>query len=161
MLRRMLFLILPILIHFTPPLHALPFRIPFLPQPGPPQPSPEDVAAALAQTHGTLLHLLPALHLLKYAGSAAMRVPALRARAAAWWEEEERVGGWIRADGVESGGGEVSVRSVAKGLDLSFEEGGEGREDGKLLVSARMAARALLDDGLRPSEHWRPGGASG
>ncbi|KAG5652502.1 hypothetical protein H0H81_004815 [Sphagnurus paluster] len=150
-MRHIIFLILPLLIHFLPP-----FRLPFLSGPAP---APiVDSTPLLVQTHQTLAHLLPALHFLKYAQAAIMRVPDLRARTNAWWEEEARVGEWIRGDGADAKAGEegatTSVRGVARGLELSFDEAIEGREEGKLRASAKVMTKVLIGDGLKPSEHW-------
>ncbi|RDB30538.1 hypothetical protein Hypma_007215 [Hypsizygus marmoreus] len=158
-LRHTIFLLLPLLIHFLP-------RIPFLAQlsffrnPATTQ-NQVDSTNLLIQTHQTLTqHLLPALHLLKYGQAATMRVPALRERAEQWWEEEARVGAWIRGDGVATAGDsdevqQTSVRCVARGLGASFDEGGEGVEEGKLRTNAKRVVSALVKDGVRVSEHWR------
>jgi hypothetical protein len=82
-----------------------------------------------------------------------MRVPALRARVGAWWAEERRVGGWILNDG-DYGAQSVSVRNVARGLGVGFDEAGEGREEGKLRTNAKTAVGGLMADGMRPSQHW-------
>lgn len=93
---------------------------------------------------------------MKYAQAATMRVPALRARAGEWWEEEARVGTWIRGDGVDEAEGAVNVRSVARGLDVGFDEARDGREEGKLRVNAKTAAQSLMNDGIKVSGHWKP-----
>lgn len=83
-----------------------------------------------------------------------MRVPALRARVGAWWAEERRTGSWILNDGKD--GANASVRSVARGLGVGFDEPveEEGKEEGKLRANARAAVSGLMVDGLRPSQHW-------
>ena len=85
-----------------------------------------------------------------------MRTPALRAQAGGWWEEEARVGALIRGDGERMGEGSVNVRSIARGLDLSFDEARGGREEGKLLSNAKAAVRELFNDGIKVSGHWVP-----
>jgi len=85
-----------------------------------------------------------------------MRIPALRARAGGWWEEEARVGALIRRDGERMGEGAVNVRNIARGLDLSFDEARGGREEGKLLTNAKTAVRELFNDGIKVSGHWAP-----
>ncbi|GLB39100.1 hypothetical protein LshimejAT787_0602620 [Lyophyllum shimeji] len=149
-IRHTIFIILPLLVHYLPPL-----RIPFLSRPGPA--SPVDTAALLVRTHQTMTHLLPVLHLAKYTHAATMRVPELRGRASAWWEEEARVGAWIRGDGAENdeeGSSGTTVRGVARGLGVSFDDGGEGKEEGKLRTNAKIMTKVLINDGLKPSEHW-------
>ncbi|KAF5383280.1 hypothetical protein D9615_005049 [Tricholomella constricta] len=150
-IRNAVFFILPLLVHFVPP-----FRIPFISRLA--DPPVVDPTPLLMQTHQTMAHLLPALHFLKYAHAATMRVPDLRARASAWWEDEARVGAWIREDGADAKEGEegsgMSVRGVAKGLGFSFDEAGEGIEEGKLRTSAKNMTRVLIIDGLKPSDHW-------
>ena len=84
-----------------------------------------------------------------------MRVPALRARVGAWWAEERRVGSWILNDGNDPSVKTVSVRSVARGLGVGFDEADEeGREEGKLRTSAKAAVGGLMADGLKLSQHW-------
>ncbi|KAG6872584.1 hypothetical protein C0995_008651 [Termitomyces sp. Mi166 len=144
-IRHVLFIILPLVVHYAPN-----FRIPGR------SPSPNvDTSALLVQTHQTLSHLLPSLHLLSYGQAATMRVPELRKRASSWWEEEARVGAWIREDGAENSDSRQSVRSVARGLGISFDEGGEGVEEGKLRSSAKVMTKVLMIDGLKPSPHWQ------
>jgi hypothetical protein len=128
-------------------------RIPFLYTPS----TGSNPTELLAQTHQTLTHLLPALHVLKYAHAASMRVPVLRTRVGAWWAEERRVGSWILNDGKDgSGMNNPSVRSVARGLGIGFDEGihQDGREEGKLRTNAKAAVGGLMADGLKPSQHW-------
>lgn len=149
--RHIIFIILPLLVHFAPPI-----RIPFI---SGPSPAPTvDSTALLMRTHQTMTHLVPALHLIKYAQAAVMRVPELRTRATTWWEEEARVGAWIRDDGAENEdgnqGSSSSVRSVARALGTSFDKAGEGIEQGKLRASANIATKVLIKDGFPPSEHW-------
>jgi hypothetical protein len=55
-------------------------------------------------------------------------------------------------EGVQNG--EQSVRSMARRLGVGFDEATEGKADGPLRLSAKMAVGALTNDGLRPSEHW-------
>lgn len=141
-IRRALFIILPILIHFIP---TPTFRIPFVHNPTDHTGSSLETAALLVNTQRSLSHLLPSLHLLKYAQAATMRVPSLRRRAGRWWEEEARVGSLIRDD--DHGAG--SVRDVARALDLSFDDASGGREEGKTLLNARMAVRGLLNEGTK------------
>lgn len=149
-IRHTIFIILPLLVHFLPA-----FRIPFL---SGPDPAPNvDTTALLLQAHQTMTHLLPVLHLAKYAHAATMRVPELRERASAWWEEEARVGAWIRGDGAENqgeGSSATTVRGVARRLGVSFDEGGGGVEEGKLRTSARVMTKVLINDSLKPSESW-------
>jgi len=149
-IRHTIFISLPFLVHFLPA-----FRIPFL---SAPEPAPNvDTAALLLKTHQTMTHLLPVLHFVKYAHAATMRIPELRERALAWWEEEARVGAWIREDGAEDDGGGSSgttVRGVARGLGISFDEGGESVDEGKLRTSARIMTKVFINDSLKPSEHW-------
>jgi len=145
--RHIVFLLLPLLIYFLPGiLQRCHLYTPSLPATG------ADPTVLLAQAHQTLAHLLPTLHVLKYAHAASMRVPALRARVGAWWAEERRVGSWILSDGDDHGVKTVSVRSVARGLGVGFDEA--GKEEGKLRTNAKAAVGGLMADGLRPSQHW-------
>jgi hypothetical protein len=84
-----------------------------------------------------------------------MRVPALRARVGAWWAEERRVGHWVLGDGLGHLNASPSVRTVARGLGVGFDEAVEGgKAEGKLRTDARVAVGRLMADGLRPSQHW-------
>ncbi|KAG6885559.1 hypothetical protein C0993_012802 [Termitomyces sp. T159_Od127] len=148
-IRHISFLLLPLAVHNIPN-----SRIPFISSSTPS--SNIDTSALLVQTHKTLAHLLSALHLLKYGQAATMRVPELRERAASWWEEEAKVGAWIREDGAEGPDTRMSVRGVARGLSVSFDEGREGVEEGKMRTSAKVMTKVLMIDGLKPSPHWQP-----
>ncbi|KAG5353433.1 hypothetical protein J132_11256 [Termitomyces sp. J132] len=143
-IRHILFILLPLVVCYAPNI-----QIPFISGPAPS--SNVDTSALLVQTHQTMNHLLPVIHLVKYGQAAIMRVPELRERASSWWEEEARVGAWIRGDGVEDTGSRPSVRGVARGLGTSFDEGGEGVEEGKLRTSAKVMTKILMIDGLKPS----------
>lgn len=93
-----------------------------------------------------------------------MRVPTFRERVEKWWAEEARVGGWVRGDGAQGSGRDgmpnedaqeqQSVRSVARRLGVGFDEAAEGKAEGQLRLSAKMAVGVLTSDGLRPSEYW-------
>ncbi|KAG6917621.1 hypothetical protein DXG01_001853 [Tephrocybe rancida] len=151
-IRRIIFILLPLIIHYTPT-----FRIPLISSPTPPP--TVTTSAQLVQIHQAMTHLMPSLHLLKYGYAATMRVPELRARASAWWEEEAKVGAWIREDGAEGsdeGEARASVCSVARALGTSYDEGGEGVEEGKLRTSAKVMTKVLMIDGLKPTAHWQP-----
>ncbi|KAG6896587.1 hypothetical protein C0992_007291 [Termitomyces sp. T32_za158] len=146
-IRHISFLLLPLAVH-----NITSFRIPFISGSAPS--SNIDTSPLLVQTHKTLTHLLSALHLLKYGQAATMRIPELRERAASWWEEEARVGTWIREDGAEVSDTRLSVRGVARGLGTSFDQGGEGVKEGKLRTSAKVMTKVLMIDGLKSSPHW-------
>lgn len=62
------------------------------------------------------------------------------------------MGSWILSDGDDHGVKTVSVRSVARGLGVGFDEA--GKEEGKLRTNAKAAVGGLMADGLRPSQHW-------
>ncbi|KAF9457939.1 hypothetical protein BDZ94DRAFT_1227195 [Collybia nuda] len=161
-LRHTVFLVLPLLTHYLPPiLTRFQIRIPFLFTPDPPLNTPyKTQSTVLAETHQTLNHLLHSLHLLKYTHAATMRVPKFRGHAEKWWAEEAKVGGWIRGDGAREGApsgdaqGQQTVRGMTNRLGLGFDEAEEGQLEGPLRVSAKMALGTLAGDGLRPSNHW-------
>ncbi|KAG6820904.1 hypothetical protein H0H93_009678 [Arthromyces matolae] len=144
--RHILFALLPLAVHFVPN-----FRIPFLSRPSPP--SIADTSSNLVQAHQTLSHLVSALHLLKYGQAATMRVPELRERASNWWEEEAKVGAWIREDGLDEPDSATSVNNVARRLGISFDRGSEGVEEGKLRTSAKLTTKVLMIDGLKSTPH--------
>ncbi|KAG6816346.1 hypothetical protein H0H87_006761 [Tephrocybe sp. NHM501043] len=150
-IRHLIFILLPLAVHYAPSI-----LIPFISNPAPT--SNVDTSALLVQIHQAMTHLLPSLHLLKYGQAAMMRVPELHTRASGWWKEEARVGAWIREDESEGSkaGARASVRGVARALGTSFDEAGEGMEEGKLRTSAKVMTKVLMIDGLKPSTHWQP-----
>ncbi|KAG6831073.1 hypothetical protein H0H92_012996 [Tricholoma furcatifolium] len=149
-IRRIVFILLPLAVHFSPSI-----RIPFIS--GPTPPPKIDTSLLLVQSHQAISHLLPALHLLKYGQAAIMRVPDLRVRASSWWEEEAKVGAWIMEDGVQDSEGSTrqNVRGVARSLGTSFDESGDGVEEGKLRTNAKIMAKVLMIDALKPSPNWQ------
>ncbi|KAF8191147.1 hypothetical protein BJ912DRAFT_1058397 [Pholiota molesta] len=135
LLRHTLFLLLPLLLTLLPSLglHRLPIIGVFFPASDearranlpPPQfqlqgqnialPADATLASTSALTMQTLQHLVPTLHLLKYANAAIMRLqssasasgenkaasdtqPSVHARATKWWAEEAREGQILRDD---------------------------------------------------------------
>ncbi|KAG5645513.1 hypothetical protein DXG03_005923 [Asterophora parasitica] len=161
--RTILFLLLPLIVHFVPPFeHRIPIISRLLGLSNTPA---VDATPLLFQTHQTMSHLLPALHILKYTHAATMRLPELRTRAGAWWEEEARVGTWVREDGNnhstneqhgdgEGGTNANTVRGVARALGMAFDEAAEGVEEGKLRTNAKKMARILILDGVKYSKQW-------
>ncbi|KAG6854414.1 hypothetical protein C0991_006956 [Blastosporella zonata] len=143
-IRHIIFILLPIGVHYMPSI-----RVPFITRPE--SPSNVDTSALLLQIHQTLVHMMPALHFLKYGQAATMRVPDLRARASGWWEEEAKVGAWIREDGANDSedGARTTVRGVARALGTSFDEGGDELEEGKLRTSAKNMTKILIIDGMK------------
>ncbi|KAF5356531.1 hypothetical protein D9758_008245 [Tetrapyrgos nigripes] len=164
LLRQLVFLLLPSVIHFLLPPSPSPFAFAATPvnannsaTPSPvPIPQTPHAAALL-----TLQALVPKLQLLRYTRGAVMRSPSLRDSATEWWSVEKQEGEWVRGDDAGVG----SVREVARGLGVGFDERtktgnanntesagiGErnmGREDGPgpgpLRVNARAATRNLM-----------------
>lgn len=120
----------------------------------------------------TLQHLVPTLHLLKYANAAIMRLQSsasaseegkaasetkheedsVHARATKWWAGEAREGQILRED--------ADVKKILKaaglGVDPEVKEGEVVVEpEGQLLVSAKMAVAFLQEQGAKPSEMWK------
>ncbi|KAJ6572118.1 hypothetical protein B0H19DRAFT_936254 [Mycena capillaripes] len=131
LLRRLLFLILPALVHMLP--------------------ASASAAALVNPTMGamrTAEQTALRLQLLRLMRGAVMRVPDLRARAVAWWSDEAREGEWVRED--------EGVRELARKLNSGFDEGGsDGEGAGPLRTTARNTVTALKT-GFAPSEFWRP-----
>ncbi|KAF9486276.1 hypothetical protein BDN70DRAFT_870372 [Pholiota conissans] len=192
-LRHALFLALPLILTMLPSmgLHRVPILGAFVPAPEvqgtrganlPPAqfqlqgqqvmlPPDATLTSTSALTMGTLQHLVPTLHLLKYANAAVMRLqspspfsssPAstgkgeteesVHARATRWWAEEAREGEILRTD--------EDMRKILEAVGLSTEpEVKEGdvvvQPEGKLAESARMMVNFLQEQGSVPSEMWR------
>ncbi|KAF8875244.1 hypothetical protein BD779DRAFT_1629960 [Infundibulicybe gibba] len=162
-LRHVLFLLLPILLSVLPYAPLPPLLRSIFPRPIPPVPetTPASTATPLERAAATLQHTLHTLHTLKYTSAAASRHPTLRTHAQAWWIRERQEGEWVRTD--------AGVQAASRGSGLGFDgferendvnvtgekEGNEKPkvEPGPLLVSARIAVKALLE-GVAPSEHW-------
>jgi hypothetical protein len=122
-LRHLLFILLPCIIHLVLPA----------------QPRPLSAARLVRNLPGTLEHMLSKMHLLKYVRGAVMRDPTLRERSASWWALERARGEALRTD--------EDVRNVARRVGLGFDEVREDsvdREGAVLRVSARVAVRGLL-----------------
>ncbi|KAJ6491255.1 hypothetical protein C8R47DRAFT_1045038 [Mycena vitilis] len=129
-IRRLIFLILPPLIHMLPP-SASPAAL------------ANPTIAAMRTAEQTALRL----HLLGLVRGAVMRVPDLRERAAAWWSAEAREGDWVREDD--------AVRELARKLNCGFDEGGsDGEGAGPVRANARATVNALKM-GFAQSEFWR------
>lgn len=127
---------------------------------------PDDATLLSASTLAlqTLSHLVPALHLFKYANAAVMRIqsnaagtddtsPAPHERASRWWAAEAHEGRALRED--------AAMRAVLTAAGLSIEpEVKEGdavvRPEGQLLSSAKTAVKFLQEQGSVPSGLWMP-----
>ncbi|KAJ7732201.1 hypothetical protein B0H14DRAFT_2409325, partial [Mycena olivaceomarginata] len=130
LLRRLLFLILPVVVHMLPPSASAAALV-------------NPTATAMRTAEQTALRL----QLLRLARGAVMRAPDLRARAVAWWTAEAREGEWVRED--------EGVRELARKLNSGFDEGGsDGEGAGPLRATARQSV-AALKTGFAPSEYWR------
>ncbi|KAJ7150932.1 hypothetical protein C8R43DRAFT_1127845 [Mycena crocata] len=131
LLRRLLFLVLPSVVHILPP-----------------------SASAQALANPTLTAVRTAeqtairLQLLRVTRGAVMRVPELRERAVAWWTAEAQEGAWVREDD--------GVRELARKLNSGFDDGSgsDGEGAGPLRMNARTTA-AALKTAFAPSEYWR------
>lgn len=112
-------------------------------------------------TMQTLGHLVPTLQLLKYTHAAIMRdqgdeedssKTSMHDNASQWWADEKREGDAVRKD--------ENIAGMFKGAGMGFEpevKDGEGtvvQPEGKLLLSARMAIDMMLQQGVKPSDHW-------
>ncbi|KIJ96971.1 hypothetical protein K443DRAFT_268614 [Laccaria amethystina LaAM-08-1] len=149
LLRNILFLVLPFLLHLPriPLIDFFPIISNLVPSPTPTSASP---SASIKGTIQTLDHLIPALHLLKYTRAAIMRVPDARERAGVWWDAEREEG--------DVGRGDDGVRRAAKGMEIGYGEkvvidGVIEEEEGKLLANTRKAIGSLQES-ARPSDHW-------
>lgn len=140
-LRHLFFLLLPLVVHSTPPSQ------------------PPDPTNSLIATHAKLQTTLTRLTSLKYMRGALMRDPHLRASATQWWDNQRISGGWVRE--------EPSVQKLADKFGYGYgngngngnegDHGGTGantvaREEGKLRTNARLAVNALRSGMLAPSE---------
>ncbi|KAJ7753787.1 hypothetical protein B0H16DRAFT_1222469, partial [Mycena metata] len=94
--RRLLFLILPLVVHMLPGSAAAAFGTPTI--------------AAMRAAEQTLKRV----QLLRFVRGAVMRVPHLRERAATWWTEEAQEGEWVRED--------PDVQELARKLKFGYEE---------------------------------------
>ncbi|KAJ7098229.1 hypothetical protein C8R44DRAFT_859610 [Mycena epipterygia] len=129
LLRRLLFLVLPPLVHILPPSVS-------------PAAMVNPTLAAMRTAEQTAVRL----QLLRLARGAVMRVPDLRARAVAWWAAEAREGDWVRED--------EGVRELARKLGTGFDEGTEDEAEGRLRTTARNSV-AVFKTAFAPSEYWR------
>ncbi|KAF9057172.1 hypothetical protein BJ165DRAFT_13310 [Panaeolus papilionaceus] len=180
-LRYTLFLVVPLVVYSAPylGLHNIPIIGAFMPGPPPPVniniPGPQyklqgqesmiPPKATLNQvtnmTMQTLGHLVPTLQLLKYTHAAIMRdqgdgedssKTSMHDKASQWWADEKREGDAVRKD--------ENIAGMFKGAGMGFEpevKDGEGavvQPEGKLLLSARMAIDMMLQQGVKPSDHW-------
>ncbi|KAF9069448.1 hypothetical protein BDP27DRAFT_1293750 [Rhodocollybia butyracea] len=138
--RRLVFLVLPILVHFVlKPLTAMGEAV---------QSSPENLA------FNALQGLREKIQLLRLTRGAIARHPELRAAAEDYWAAERQEGEWVRED--------EDVRRIAKSVGMGFDEASKedvddssspALADGPLLQNAKTAAQKLLD-GYRPSSYW-------
>ncbi|KAK7439841.1 hypothetical protein VKT23_017413 [Stygiomarasmius scandens] len=156
LLRQIVFLILPLAIHFVLP-PSRPFAVPGIP------------GAANAQTpHAaammSLQALVPKLQLLRYTRGAVMRNPTLRNAASEWWNTERQEGEWIREDEI--------VQNTARQIGVGFDVGGESdatgttvagsssspntTKDGPLRANAKAATRSLMTPLQRPGTGAKP-----
>ncbi len=130
---------------------------------------PDDATLLSASTLAlqTLSHLVPTLHLFKYANAAVSRLqsstnaaastdgsrPPPHERASRWWATEAHEGRTLRED--------ADMRAVLTAAGLGIEpEAKEGdavvRPDGQLLSSAKTAVKFLQEQGSVPSGLWMP-----
>ncbi|KAF7291934.1 hypothetical protein MIND_01218900 [Mycena indigotica] len=132
LLRQLLFLVVPILIHLLPE------------RPLSPLSNPTIGATRLAEQ--TLLRM----QLLRLTRGAIMRIPVLRTRATEWWDGDARDGKWVRED--------KAVQDLARQLGSGFDdEGGSDVEDVKaapLRTNARNAVTTLRT-AFHPSDFWK------
>ncbi|KAJ4468842.1 hypothetical protein J3R30DRAFT_1612643 [Lentinula aciculospora] len=151
--RRILFLILPIAVHFilkpSPiSLSATTASNPLL-QGATTQASPEALALH------TLQALTTKLQLLRLTRGAIPRNPTLRAASENYWAIERQEGDWIRAD--------EGVRDMAGRLGLGFDEAPQSNteqieddaSDRQFLKQVKAAVQNLLSKGYVPSPFWR------
>ncbi|KAH6917696.1 hypothetical protein BKA70DRAFT_1091351 [Coprinopsis sp. MPI-PUGE-AT-0042] len=172
--RLILFLLLPFTLSLPriPFLYRVPFISSFLPSPAPTTPSggpPIPTGRALGNLQPVLDHLVPSIQLLKYTRASIMRLPSMRERASDWWVNEKLEG--------DAGVGDESVKKVARGVGLGYDEVGqpndEGGEPEKVNGSASPSVQGQEGDkgksvlrenaklglesimrAVRPSEHW-------
>jgi hypothetical protein len=86
------------------------------------------------------------MQLLRLTRGAVMRLPDLRARAAAWWADEAREGEWVRED--------EALRDLSRKMGKGFDEGVDGEAPGPLRTTAHNTVTAL-NSAFTPSEYWR------
>ncbi|KIK70226.1 hypothetical protein GYMLUDRAFT_34716 [Collybiopsis luxurians FD-317 M1] len=153
--RRILFLVLPIVVHFvlkpSPPLLSLSALSSPTPAGQPTQVTPESMAFR------TLQSLTTKIQLLRLTRGAIPRNPTLRAAAQKYWATERQEGEYIRGDG--------DVQRKARALQLGFDEAtnsttdekgaeNDGAADGPLLKHAKTAVQNLFAQGFVPSPFW-------
>ena len=129
---------------------------------------PDDATLLSASTLAlqTLSHLVPTLHLFKYANAAVSRLqsstnaastdgssPAPHERASRWWATEAHEGRTLREDS--------DMRAVLKAAGLGIEpemkeDDAVVRAEGQLLSSAKTAVKFLQEQGSVPSGLWMP-----
>ncbi|CAL1708605.1 unnamed protein product [Somion occarium] len=115
LLRQLLFLVLPIVIHLLPA-----------------SPPESDPVNTLHTTRNTLELTLTRLTSLRYLRGAVMRDPTLRASATKWWSGQKVAGVWIREDD--------AVQKTAQKLGYGFVG---SDEEAKLRTSARATTGAI------------------
>jgi len=150
--RRILFLVLPIMVHFVLNPSSLHISTTTLSKPIQPgdtaQASPESLALS------TLQALVLKLQLLRLTRGAITRNPKLRAAAENYWTAERQEGEWVRND--------EDVQRIARSMGLGFDEASKEdtddqlsstSSDGPLLKNAKTAVQNLLA-GFLPSSFW-------
>ncbi|KAJ3811690.1 hypothetical protein F5876DRAFT_39076 [Lentinula aff. lateritia] len=149
--RRIIFLVLPIAVHFVLKPSPLPLSSTVLsntvPQGGTAPVPPEALA------FHTLQSLTTKLQLLRLTRGAIPRNPTLRAAAESYWAAERQEGECIRAD--------EDVQDMARRLGLGFDKSsksgtGDVTSEGPLLKQVKAAVQKLINQGYVPSPFWKP-----
>ncbi|KAK1226695.1 hypothetical protein PQX77_010339 [Marasmius sp. AFHP31] len=159
-LRQLLFLFLPLIIHFLLPPSPPPITQDVLNTYNPSNPSAAKTEEVELPPALTIMHdLVNRVQLIRLARGAFARIGATSAEqnSTSVWARERQEGVWVRED--------EEVRTVAKGLGMNYDLGGqgqgqegEGQEDpgqiGELRARARRAV-GMLFRGFVPSGYWK------
>ncbi|KAK1226680.1 hypothetical protein PQX77_010323 [Marasmius sp. AFHP31] len=159
-LRQLLFLFLPLIIHFLLPPSPPPITQDVLNTYNPSNPSAAKTEEVELPPALTIMHdLVNRVQLIRLARGAFARIGATSAEqnSTSVWARERQEGVWVRED--------EEVRTIAKGLGMNYDLGGqgqgqegEGQEDpgqiGELRARARRAV-GMLFRGFVPSGYWK------
>ncbi|KAK7035463.1 hypothetical protein VNI00_011756 [Paramarasmius palmivorus] len=141
LLRHLLFLFLPLIIHFFLGPSPIPItQTTLLAPPGtlPPEQTPEIPPAIR-----TLQSMITKLQLLRLSRGAIQRQPELRTAAGEYWAAERDEGEWVRTD--------EAVQKTARDMKMGYDKG--NGEVGPLRENARAAVSNLFR-GFVPSPFW-------
>ncbi|KAG7097435.1 hypothetical protein E1B28_004779 [Marasmius oreades] len=155
LLRQLLFLFLPLIVHFILPPSPLRITQEILNSYNPTVPNPSSPGVQLPPAITTMHDLINRLQLLRYSRGAFGRIGSGSSSTQDfWWAREREMGAWVRED--------EDVKKVAKGLGMDYQQTSSGSNGenagvkvGELRANARRAVGALFR-GFAPSTYWTP-----